>query len=118
MNEIVKSTESSKTWSAHIRHLCRKYEMEVPFVSLCKDPPSRSVFKELVTTMITAYYQSYLQLTCVYFKQSNGIYECLNYLLERAPPSFPFLHDKKDMVEPKLPHKKKILSRANNSYVA
>ena len=52
--------ENSRTWSAHIRHLCRKYNMEDPFMSLCKDPPSRAEYKELVATKIAAFYEKKL----------------------------------------------------------
>ena len=66
LNTIVKyltknSAENSRTWSVHLRHLCRRYQMEDPFVSLCKDPPSRTVYKEMVATRITVYYEQKLR---------------------------------------------------------
>ena len=68
------STENSRTWSAHLRHLCQKYEMEDPFVSLCKDPPSKSAYKELVATKITAHYERTLRQTA----STNSHMEYLN----------------------------------------
>ena len=53
--------ENSRTWSAHIRHLCKKYGLEDPFTSLCKDPPSKAEYKELVATKITAFYEKKLR---------------------------------------------------------
>ena len=68
------STENSRTWSAHLRHLCQKYEMEDPFVSLCKDPPSKSAYKQLVATKITAHYERTLRQTA----STNSHMEYLN----------------------------------------
>ena len=92
MYEIVKyltqhSTESSRTWSAHIRHLCRKYEMEDPFVSLCKDPPSKSVYKELVATRITAYYEKNLRQAASTNSQMEYLNVSTNGLRGRHHPS-------------------------------
>ena len=59
------STENSRTWSAHLRHLFEKYEMEDPCVSLCQDPPSKAAYKELVATRITAHYERILRQAAV-----------------------------------------------------
>ena len=64
--EIVKyllenTCENSRTWSAHIRHLSQKYGLEDPLICLRRDPPSKSQYKELVDTKITAYYEKMLR---------------------------------------------------------
>ena len=64
--EIIKylvsnSQANSRTWSAHLRNLCRKYGLEDPFLSLRQDPPSKFDYKELILTKITAYYERILR---------------------------------------------------------
>ena len=58
---VANSQVNSRTWSAHLRNLCRKYRLEDPFLSLCRDPPSKSDYKELILTKITAYYERMLR---------------------------------------------------------
>ena len=63
--EIVKyllehSIENSRTWSAHIRHLNKRYGLEDPLLCLRKDPPSKSQYKEIVNTKITIYFENLL----------------------------------------------------------
>ena len=46
------SSENSRTWSAHIRHLSRQYDLEDPLLCLRRDPPSKSGYKELIATKL------------------------------------------------------------------
>ena len=66
INQIVKyllsnSCENSQTWSTHLIHLSRRYGLEDPLVCLGRDPPTKSSYKELVTTKISAYYENMLR---------------------------------------------------------
>ena len=66
IHQIVKnlleiSCENSRTWSTHIRHLSRKYGLEDPLVCLRRDPPTKSMYKELIRTKITVYYENLLR---------------------------------------------------------
>ena len=55
------SPDNSRTWAAHVRHLCKRYGLEDPLVYLNKDPPSRSSWRELIATKITAYFENKLR---------------------------------------------------------
>ena len=46
------SSENSRTWTIHLRHLCRKYRLSDPLEYLKYDAPSRSQFKEDILTKI------------------------------------------------------------------
>ena len=48
------TSENSCTWSAQLKHLSKRYQLEDPFTCLCRDPPTKSEYKELVTTKISA----------------------------------------------------------------
>ena len=66
IHEIVKyllkhSDENSRTWSVHVRHLSKLYGLEDPLICLQRDPPSRSQYKELIATKITAYFEKMLR---------------------------------------------------------
>ena len=58
LNSIIPSSgsgsaaENSRTWSIHLRHLCRKYGLKDPLEYLKYDAPSRSQFKEDILTKI------------------------------------------------------------------
>ena len=54
-------TENSRTWSSHLKHLCIRYGLENPFSSLCKDPPDKSEYRELVRTKITVHFEKMLR---------------------------------------------------------
>ena len=69
--EIVKyllqnSCENSRTWAAHLRFLSKMYGLEDPLVSLRRDPPAKSSYKELIMTKITAFHEDKLR------KAANG----------------------------------------------
>jgi hypothetical protein len=51
------SPENSRTWAIHIRHLCTRYSLEDPLVYLNRDPPTKSYWKEVIATKITAYFE-------------------------------------------------------------
>ena len=55
------SNENSRTWSAHIRQLSRRYGLEDPLSCFARDPPSKAEFKETVCTKITAYFETELR---------------------------------------------------------
>ena len=67
IHEIIKyllenSCENSRTWSAHVRNLSRRYGLEDPIICLRKDAPSKAAYKELVKTKITAYFETNLRI--------------------------------------------------------
>ena len=55
------SCDNSTTWAIHLLHLSKLYGLDDPLSCLAKDPPSKSAYKELVTTKITAYYEKKLR---------------------------------------------------------
>ena len=57
------SPENSRTWSAHIRYLSKKYGLEDPLSCLGRDPPAKSEYKELVNIKITAYFEKELRMS-------------------------------------------------------
>ena len=66
IHEILKyllksSSENSRTWAVHMRHLCTRYGLEDPLTYLNRDAPSQSAWKELVTTKITIYFENKLR---------------------------------------------------------
>jgi hypothetical protein len=77
--EIVKyllehSGENSRTCSAHIRHLSKRYGPKDPLLCLRKDPPTKSHYKEMVNTKITVYYENLLREAAA----ENSLMEYLN----------------------------------------
>ena len=54
-------SENSRTWAAHLKYLSSLYGLEDPLFCLRRDPPSKSSYKELVMTRITAYYEAKLR---------------------------------------------------------
>ena len=77
--EIVKyllknSSENSRTCSAHLKHLSRRYELEDPFTCLCRDPPTKFIFKELVATKIAAYFERSLRKSA----EQNSLMKYIN----------------------------------------
>lgn len=64
--EIVKylmnnSPKNSNTWSMHVKFLSQKYGLGDPSDCLKIDPPSKSQYKENVTTKICAFYEGSLR---------------------------------------------------------
>ena len=57
------SCETSRTWSAHLKHLSRMYDLEDPLSCLRRDAPDKSQYKELVLTKITAFHENKLQIS-------------------------------------------------------
>ena len=55
------SPDNSRTWSIHVRHLARQYGLPDPLDLLNSDPMSKSAFKEMVKTKITAYHEKELR---------------------------------------------------------
>ena len=63
------SNENSRTWSAHIRHLSRRYGLEDSLSCLSRDPPPKSEFKETVCIRITSYFETMLRKSAAQNKQ-------------------------------------------------
>ena len=66
IHQIVKyllqqSSENSRTWAIHVRHLSKMYCLEDPLVSLSRDPPSKSEYKQLVSSQITRFHEKELR---------------------------------------------------------
>ena len=66
IHEILKyllrtSSENSRTWAVHMRHLCTRYGLEDPEIYLSRDAPSRSAWKELISTKITIFFENKLR---------------------------------------------------------
>ena len=55
------SGDNSRTWAVHLRQLCARYGWEDPLTYLNRDPPSRSTWKEIINTKITAYFEQKLR---------------------------------------------------------
>ena len=55
------SQKNSRTWSIHVRNLSEKYEIEDPLISLERDPPEKSQFKEFIQTKICVFYEKSLR---------------------------------------------------------
>ena len=77
IHEILKyllqtSQDNSRTWSVHLRHLCRRYGLEDPLVYLNRDAPTKSSWKELVATKVAAYFENTLRIAA--YKNSQMIY--------------------------------------------
>ena len=54
-------SENSRTWAAHLKYLSSLYGLEDPLLCLRRNPPTKSSYKELVMTRITAYYEAKLR---------------------------------------------------------
>ena len=66
IHELVKhllktSPQNSRTWSIHLKILSEKYGLSDPIECLKEDAPTKSSFKELVETKITAFYEKELR---------------------------------------------------------
>ena len=90
--EIIKyllknSCENSRTWSAHVKHLSCKYDLEDPLVCLSKDPPSKSVYKEMILTKITVYFERSLRLSAAKNSQINYLNVSTTGLRGRIHPA-------------------------------
>ena len=55
------SSENSRTWTVHLKHLCEQYGIEDPLSCLNRDPPTKSTYKEMVKTKVTAYFENVLR---------------------------------------------------------
>ena len=58
---LTTSEDNSRTWSIHIRHLCRLYKMKDPLVLLQEDAWSRESWKNYTLTMVTAHHERKLR---------------------------------------------------------
>ena len=74
---LEKSTDSSRTWSNHVKFLSKRYQLENPSQCLKRDPPKKSEFKELILTSISNYYESELRTQA----KSNSRMQYLNVSL-------------------------------------
>ena len=55
------SCANSRTWSAHLKYLSNIYGLDDPLSCLDRVPPTKSVFKEMINTKITAYHEALLR---------------------------------------------------------
>ena len=81
------SSETSRTWSSHIKYLSKMYDMEDPFVCLNRDAPEKSVYKKYVSDKITSFHERELRTAAA--KNSKMIYLNVNLygLTGRCHPS-------------------------------
>ena len=68
------SSENSRTWAIHIRHLSERYGLEDPLLCIKRDPPSKSEYKELIATKITSYFENSLRKSA----SENSLMDYLN----------------------------------------
>ena len=66
--------EKSNTWCAYLIFLSRRYGLDNPSSYLNVDPPSRSVFKELVATKIACFFERELRQKA----ENNSLMKYLN----------------------------------------
>ena len=81
------SSENSRTWAAHIRHLCQMYSLEDPLAYLNRDPPTKSFWKELVATKITAFHENNLRIAAGKNSQMKFLNVSTNGLRGRHHPA-------------------------------
>ena len=62
---LANSCDNSRTWSAHLRYLSLIYNLEDPLSCLGRDPPTKTEYKEIVNTKITAFYENLLRKSAV-----------------------------------------------------
>ena len=85
------SSENSRTWDIHLRHLSRKYGLEDPLVCLARDPPTKSFYKEYAATKITAYYENVLRQSASRNSQMNYLNVSTTGLRGRHHPALSYM---------------------------
>ena len=68
------STDNSRTWAVHVRHLARMYGLPDPLAMLESPPPSKNSWKGDITTIITSYHEKQMRSAA----NSNSKMEWLN----------------------------------------
>ena len=58
---LSEAKENSSTWAMNLQHICKMYNFESPLSCLMRDPPSKSFFKELIITKISAFHEKELK---------------------------------------------------------
>ena len=58
---LTTSDNNSRTWSVHLRHLCRIYSMTDPLQLMEEAPWSKGRWKNYCTTMVTVYHEKQLR---------------------------------------------------------
>jgi hypothetical protein len=71
------SSDTSRTWSVHLRYLSQKYGLPDPSECLKVDPPTKSQYKEDVQTKICAYFEKELR----HKAENNSLMQYLNVSL-------------------------------------
>ena len=61
-NILSDSDDNSSTWSINLRHICKMYNIEDPILSLKKDPPKKSTYKENVMIKISTFHENELKI--------------------------------------------------------
>ena len=79
VNYLCKSVcDNSRTWSKFVQQLSARYDLEEPAICFKRDPPKKSVYKELVITKITAFHERHLRGEA----KTNSCLEYLNVSLK------------------------------------
>ena len=60
-NILSDADDNSSTWSINLRHICKIYNIEDPILSLKKDPPKKSTYKENVMIKISTFHENELK---------------------------------------------------------
>ena len=59
------SSENSRSWSIHLRHISKMYKMDDPLECLLKNPPSKATYKEYILTKIVAFHERELRTEAI-----------------------------------------------------
>ena len=97
------SPDSSRTWANHIKFLCRRYQLEDPLEYLKRDPPRKSVFKELILTRICSFYENELRNQAKSNSRMNFLNVSILGLRGRPHPALQNIKSTHD-VEKSRPH--------------
>ena len=55
------TNNNSRTWSTHMRHISSMYSIDDPSELLCRDPPTKSTFKEYIKSKIIIFHENELR---------------------------------------------------------
>jgi hypothetical protein len=58
---LTMSSDNSRTWSIHLRHICKVYNMKDPFVLLQEVAWPQETWKAYTKTLVTSYYEKKLR---------------------------------------------------------
>ena len=98
----------STTWSAHLRLLCIQYSLPDPLSLMLNPPPSKDVWKSIVTTKITAFHEARLRNKAEENSKMNFLNVSLLGLSGKCHPIISSITDSRDI--PKLRMQLKFLT--------